>query len=152
VAGAVVGEGQLVKHLRRAIVDLYVGRIALGRAIVPLQRRENVAELFERPRRGRVETIRGSQIAKRRAQVAFVPVGFAPFEIRQHRVGAESNRAAEGLDGQAGLAGRERRLSGRNQPLIFAVARCRLVGDPRGNAGKEDEHGGKHRPSHGPLS
>ena len=152
MAGAIVGEGQLVQHLRRAIVDLHVRGVALGRAIVPLQRREDVAELLERPRRGRVEAVRRAQIAKRRSQVALVPVGFAPFEIRQHRIGAEGDRAAERLDGEAGLAGRQRRLAGGNQPLILAVARCRLVGDPRGNAGKEDEHGGKHRPSHGALS
>src|SRR4030095_8311240 len=93
MTGAIAGEGQFVQHLRRAIVDLYVGGVTLGRAIVPLQGGEDVAELFERSSRSRVESVRGSQIAKRGSQVAFMPVGFAPFEIRQHRVGAEGNRA-----------------------------------------------------------
>ena len=152
VAAAVGRERKLVQHRSGPIVDLHVGGIAFRGTVVALQCGEDVAELFEWPRCGRVEAVRGSQIAKCCPQVALVPVGFPPFEVGKHRVGTEGDRTAERLDGEARLSGGKRGLSSSNQPLVLAVARRRLVGDARRDACKEDEHGSQDRPSHGVLS
>ena len=79
----------------------------------------DVAEEFDRPRRGGVECCRFAKVAQRGIQLATTAIGVAALQVREHRVPLERQGPAERLDGARRLVFRERGVASGNQTLEF---------------------------------
>src|SRR5688500_15172727 len=77
----------------------------------PAQLKIDVAELFERARRARIERGGGAQVAQRRGKyfrrVSAALMRLAALQIRQHGLGFQRDGAAVGLDGDKRLSAAE---------------------------------------------
>ena len=101
---SVVRKCQLVQHVRRLVVQHDERLVVFRRLLVPSHRGVDVAQQFNRTRRGGVERGGFPQVPERRRELTAPAVGIAPFQVGQHRVALQGQRAAEGLDRPVGLA------------------------------------------------
>ena len=148
VSVAVAGERQLEAHERRAIVELQAAFVGLARASKSLQLVHHVAQLVEWTRGRRVERGGHAEIAGGGLEIATALIGFAAPQMRQHRIGAQRDRAAEGFNRTKRLLVAERRVAAREERAIVPIPRGRLVGDRPGDAGDREHDHHRNRTFH----
>ena len=83
---AVARQRQLVEDARRAIVEVDVRLIVVGRGRIAVAGVVDVAEELARARRAGVDVRRLAQIAQRGLELVAAAVGVAAHQIPDHRV------------------------------------------------------------------
>src|SRR3989442_4440182 len=152
VSVAVAGKRQLEAHPPRVIVELQAAFVGLARASKTLQLVHHVAQLVEWTRGRRVERGGHPEIAGGGVEIATPLIGFAAPQMRQHRVGAQPDGAAEGLNRPKRLLVTERRVAAREERAVVPIPRSRLVGDRPGDAGDREHDHYHNRTFHSVLS
>ena len=117
----VAGQRKLVEHPWCAVIDRQVAAIVDGSLLVAAHGGIDVAEQFQRARGCRVDDRGLAEVTKGCRQFAPPPVAVAPFEVRQHGVALERERAAEVLDGLERLVAGQRRVAGRHETAELSL-------------------------------
>jgi hypothetical protein len=154
VAVVVARKRQLEDHARQAVVDAGAALERLGRAVVAMQLVEHVAQFLERPGRTGIQRRRGAKVPRRQVEVAAIAaplVGFAAPEVGEHRVRAQLDGAAVGLDGGEGLVVAEGGVASCDAGLVRPLAGSGLV-DHGAADGQGEECGDQERARHSALS
>src|SRR5262249_18083021 len=123
-----------------------------GGAIVPLQEIEDVAERFVRARCRGVERRRSAEIAGGALEVPAVAaplIGLAAAQVGEHRVLAQGDGAAVGLDRGKGLVVVKRVVAPRQQDTVVALARGGLVRGCAADAEQREHRYAYNRSLHG---
>ena len=152
VAVPIARERELVGDARQAIVEFEAAVVGIGGPVEALELIQDVAELVERPRGRRVEGRGGPEVARRLLEVARVAaplVGFAAPQVGEHRVGAERDGAAVGLDRAEGLLVAQRGVAPGEKRAVVALARRRLVGERGAHRGQHEQDHDEQRAFHG---
>ena len=137
MTGAVARQRQLVEDAGRAIVEVDVRLIVVGRRRVPVAGVVDVAEELARARRARVDVRRLAQVAQRGLELIAAAIRVAAHQIPDHRVILEGDSPAEGLDSGREVAGGHGGITALDQiPVpVFASDHDRAV-----SRGQRHEH------------
>ena len=153
-----MGERELVEHPGRSVVQLDVCLVAFGGAVVSQERVADVAHQLERPRREGIQFGGLAQVAhggvRRRIEFADLPgiprcgiqlvpspVGLPAFEVAEHRIVLERDRAAERLDRRKRVVARQGALATVDELTVFSLPAQRRQFVGGGHAHDDEEHG-----------
>src|SRR5205085_1158192 len=111
----------------------------------------DVAELVERPRRRWIEGRGRPEIAGGLFDFAAALVGLGPAKVREHRLGAQRDRAAVRLEGYESLVAAEGGVAPRQERAVIAFAGRRVVRQGGDDGGQHDESCNEERAAHAAI-